>query len=723
MASLPIVNDFSSNQKTDRTVQIEKISESLKKRMDSSSLSGLFVSSSNDETQETAVNELKSVSIAKRIYAFFLNDSIRNDQLQRIEDREKDKEENKRADEDIEYLTAIAENKKESKDDKEEGFISKLMGYAKSISFGMSVYRNWSRIEKLLGIEGIGESIKKIADDFGITKIIDEIKITIDSIIGDFKLGRIETDIPVVTGPSSINKADPSKVLRAMKFFISKGLTPEQSAGIVGNMLQENPAFALDIGGDHGTAGGLFQHRGARQKGMGSTFDEQLQHAWDEMTGKSPTKDPRSEQALKRILESKTGVEVPTIAFSEDFERPGTPMIENRIRYARGALELYNQPNESPSVSTDTTPIPQKESAPVSAPPKPKTFSESIKPKTDPFASLRSSSDPIKSTFRSTGMVDTKPSTDLYTRVPKKTETPQTKDHSEQGELGGESVGQPISSVESQTLSGVSSENDLNGLNFVNHGSANPLSTEKQITRLQSSKLQQLKQVLGMSSLKIISGTRTPEHNKSVGGAERSEHLNGRATDIDTSGMTDEQRVAFVKAATKVGFGGVGIYGSFIHLDTGKVRVWKKTSISPAMSEALDQHQQGRAGQTIDVSTPIQPSLSEGGELGAGQSTAQRQSRKKTAIESIQEEMQGFFDMFDQLPQVIKNLEDKVMEYSKEIPRKEKVAPLIPPMMNQTNFMLNMNEEKKYYVTDDNVPSNLSDIPPIFANEFLTQYK
>lgn len=84
-------------------------------------------------------------------------------------------------------------------------------------------------------------------------------------------------------------------------------------------------------------------------------------------------------------------------------------------------------------------------------------------------------------------------------------------------------------------------------------------------------KLQTLRKRLGKPII-IGSGYRTPEYNRKVGGEDKtSQHLFGKAADIKVSGFTPKQVAA---EAEKVGFGGIGIYSTFVHLDTrsGKAR-------------------------------------------------------------------------------------------------------------------------------------------------------
>ena len=85
-------------------------------------------------------------------------------------------------------------------------------------------------------------------------------------------------------------------------------------------------------------------------------------------------------------------------------------------------------------------------------------------------------------------------------------------------------------------------------------------------------KLQALRDRLG-KPLIVRSGYRSPEHNRNVGGASRSKHMDGAAFDI---AMSNHDPVAFEAAAREVGFLGFGFYprSGFIHIDLGPARSW-----------------------------------------------------------------------------------------------------------------------------------------------------
>lgn len=83
-------------------------------------------------------------------------------------------------------------------------------------------------------------------------------------------------------------------------------------------------------------------------------------------------------------------------------------------------------------------------------------------------------------------------------------------------------------------------------------------------------KLQRLRSALGKPII-INSGYRCPERNAQVKGSPTSQHLHGKAVDIAVRGVSPKRVAA---EAEKIGFGGIGIYETFTHLDTrnGKAR-------------------------------------------------------------------------------------------------------------------------------------------------------
>jgi hypothetical protein len=123
-------------------------------------------------------------------------------------------------------------------------------------------------------------------------------------------------------------------------------------------------------------------------------------------------------------------------------------------------------------------------------------------------------------------------------------------------------------------------------------------------------KLQALRDRLG-KPLIVRSAYRSPEHNRVVGGAKASKHMDGIAFDI---AMENHDPVAFAVAAREVGFLGFGFYprSGFIHVDLGPAREWgvrfpvRATAFAgetPLAREVLAQSRTMQGGGAAGVAT------------------------------------------------------------------------------------------------------------------------
>lgn len=74
-------------------------------------------------------------------------------------------------------------------------------------------------------------------------------------------------------------------------------------------------------------------------------------------------------------------------------------------------------------------------------------------------------------------------------------------------------------------------------------------------------KLQKLRDLIG--PIEVTSGFRCKTHNKAIGGSKNSYHTKGLAADI-TAGM---KPVNLAEKAQEVGFKGIGIYSTWVHVD------------------------------------------------------------------------------------------------------------------------------------------------------------
>lgn len=82
--------------------------------------------------------------------------------------------------------------------------------------------------------------------------------------------------------------------------------------------------------------------------------------------------------------------------------------------------------------------------------------------------------------------------------------------------------------------------------------------------------LQKIRDNFGKAVI-INSAYRTEAHNKSIGGATYSQHKYGLAADIHINGVTPKEIAIYVETLMPSS-GGIGIYKSFVHVDTRRVK-------------------------------------------------------------------------------------------------------------------------------------------------------
>jgi hypothetical protein len=156
---------------------------------------------------------------------------------------------------------------------------------------------------------------------------------------------EVDDSLPPPPLPATSEAALSSPEVSAYNYFISKGLTPDQAAGIVGNLIQESNviATAVEYGGGPGrgiaqwSVGGRWDTSSkdnvvwyAGQTGGNAwDLDTQLAFIWSELTeigyGYS-------------TLEAATTVSAATIAFEDKYEICGECEQSQRIAYAEEVL-------------------------------------------------------------------------------------------------------------------------------------------------------------------------------------------------------------------------------------------------------------------------------------------------------------------------------------------------------------------------------------------------
>jgi murein DD-endopeptidase MepM/ murein hydrolase activator NlpD len=154
---------------------------------------------------------------------------------------------------------------------------------------------------------------------------------------------------PSDPGTTNLNGRD--NVEKAFNFFKSKGFSPQQAAGIIGNFIQEShldPKIQQDGSNDKfpkngvgfGIAQWTFTDRQAPLVALAkkenlpvTSLAVQLDYVWQELT--TGYKDTVA--SVKRT----SSVEAAVSAFMNGYERPGDPQLANRIQYAKTTLAKY----------------------------------------------------------------------------------------------------------------------------------------------------------------------------------------------------------------------------------------------------------------------------------------------------------------------------------------------------------------------------------------------
>ena len=95
----------------------------------------------------------------------------------------------------------------------------------------------------------------------------------------------------------------------------------------------------------------------------------------------------------------------------------------------------------------------------------------------------------------------------------------------------------------------------------------------KDLTQLAEA-LEKLREKLDNTPIYIMSGFRCPAHNTKCGGAKKSQHMLGKAADIQVKGWVAED---IGDIAVDI-FGDTGLYKSWVHVDIRRgYAFWDKT--------------------------------------------------------------------------------------------------------------------------------------------------
>ena len=80
--------------------------------------------------------------------------------------------------------------------------------------------------------------------------------------------------------------------------------------------------------------------------------------------------------------------------------------------------------------------------------------------------------------------------------------------------------------------------------------------------------LEGVRAALGGARVTVVSGYRPLEYNRAIGSEDDSQHVQGRAADVQVEGRTPEEvHEAALRLHRELGIGGLGIYDDFVHVD------------------------------------------------------------------------------------------------------------------------------------------------------------
>ena len=85
-----------------------------------------------------------------------------------------------------------------------------------------------------------------------------------------------------------------------------------------------------------------------------------------------------------------------------------------------------------------------------------------------------------------------------------------------------------------------------------------------------------LNEVYPGTRIEIRSGFRCKTHNKAIGGALHSRHMLGLAVDCHVPRMQPEEFAEWAAKIPEFEQSGIGVYPTWVHLDVGRSRRWRK---------------------------------------------------------------------------------------------------------------------------------------------------
>lgn len=169
------------------------------------------------------------------------------------------------------------------------------------------------------------------------------------------------------TGTTTVNLVGNDNIQKGFNYFLGKGLTQYQTAGIIGNFMVESSMVPdrNQVGGGPGRGIAQWSVDGrwanllkfaAKNGGEPTSLALQLDFVWAELNGTAPAgdyskvlndlktiglPDENDKTDAEKEAAKKGAVEKATNVFMLEYEAPGIPHLDKRIAFANAALKLY----------------------------------------------------------------------------------------------------------------------------------------------------------------------------------------------------------------------------------------------------------------------------------------------------------------------------------------------------------------------------------------------
>lgn len=202
---------------------------------------------------------------------------------------------------------------------------------------------------------------------------------------------RVQEDPSLKKETATKETATQSNEKKVFDFFVSKGFTKEQAAGITGSLKIESPTFnpnQKQKGGGQGRGiaqwsvdGPRFKELKSRKGDKWNTLNGQLEYIYEEITGQ--TKHKEYGNVYKDIKSAKSAKEATEI-WTKEYEKAGKENMTQRISAAEGILKKYSIGSTETELAQETPSTgdaakPKEQQTDTEEQPKEKTLVDTIK--------------------------------------------------------------------------------------------------------------------------------------------------------------------------------------------------------------------------------------------------------------------------------------------------------------------------------------------------------